>query len=63
LISHEGEECGVILEGRLKAYVGDGKYILDEGDCIYPKSSTPHRWENTGEIEVRVFWINTPATF
>ncbi len=62
-ISHEGEECGVILEGRLKAYVGNRTYILEEGDCIYLDSSTPHRWENIGAIEVRAFWINTPATF
>lgn len=62
-ISHEGEECGVILEGRLKAYVGDRTYILEEGDCIYLDSSIPHRWQNIGEIEVRAFWINTPATF
>jgi transcriptional regulator with XRE-family HTH domain len=62
-ISHEGEECGVILEGRLKAYVGDRTYILEDGGCIYLDSSIPHRWENIGEIEVRAFWINTPATF
>jgi transcriptional regulator with XRE-family HTH domain len=62
-IVHEGEECGVILEGRLKAYVGERAYILEEGDCIYLDSSIPHRWENIGEIEVRAFWINTPATF
>lgn len=62
-LSHEGEECGVVLEGRLKAYVGDRTYVLEQGDCIYLDSSVPHKWENTGEIEVRAFWINTPATF
>lgn len=62
-ISHKGEECGIILEGRLKAYVGDQIFILEDGDCIYLDSSMPHRLENIGEIEVRAFWINTPATF
>ena len=62
-LSHEGEECGVVLEGRLKAYVGDRTYVLEQGDCIYLDSSVPHKWENIGEIEVRAFWINTPATF
>jgi len=62
-ISHEGEECGVILEGSLKAYIGDQTYILEEGDCIYFDSSIPHRWENIREIEARAFWINTPVTF
>ena len=50
-------------EGRLKAFVGDQTYVLEEGDCIYLDSSVPHKWENIGEIEVRAFWINTPATF
>jgi mannose-6-phosphate isomerase-like protein (cupin superfamily) len=62
-ISHKGVECGIILEGRLKAYVGDQIFILEDGDCIYLDSSMPHRLENIGEIEVRAFWINTPATF
>jgi mannose-6-phosphate isomerase-like protein (cupin superfamily) len=62
-ISHEGEECGIILEGRLKAYIGERIFILEDGDCIYFDSSMPHRWENIGEVEVRAFWINTPATF
>lgn len=62
-ISHKGEECGIILEGRLKAYIGDQTFILEDGDCIYLDSSMPHCWQNVGEIEVRAFWINTPATF
>jgi transcriptional regulator with XRE-family HTH domain len=62
-ITHEGEECGIILEGSLKAYIGDQTFVLEEGDTVYLDSSIPHRWENIGETEVRAFWINTPATF
>lgn len=62
-ITHEGEECGIILEGSLKAYIGDQTFVLEEGDTIYLDSSIPHRWENIGETEVRAFWINTPASF
>ncbi len=62
-VSHEGEECGLILEGRLKAVVGDEDIILEEGDCIYFDSAIPHLMENIGNIEVRAFWVNTPPTF
>lgn len=62
-ISHEGEECGTILEGRLKACIGDRVIILEEGDSIYFDSSIPHRLENIGEIEVRAFWTSTPPSF
>ena len=62
-ISHDGDECGIVLEGKLKAHIGDQVIILEEGDSIYFDSTTPHYWENIGEIEVRAFWINTPPTF
>jgi transcriptional regulator with XRE-family HTH domain len=62
-LCHEGEECGIVLEGKLKACVGDRTYVLEQGDCIYLDSSVPHKWENLGQIEVRAIWINTPATF
>ncbi len=62
-VSHEGEECGLILEGTLKAVIGEEEWILEEGDCIYFDSSIPHLMENVGNIEVRAFWVNTPATF
>jgi transcriptional regulator with XRE-family HTH domain len=62
-ITHEGEECGLILEGRLKAVIGEEEIILEEGDCIYFDSSIPHLMENIGDIEVRAFWVNTPSTF
>jgi transcriptional regulator with XRE-family HTH domain len=29
--SHEGEECGVLLEGRVKGIIGDQTVILDAG--------------------------------
>ncbi len=62
-IRHEGEECGTILEGRLKALIDDQEFVLEEGDSIYFDSSLPHCWENIGDIEVRAFWVNTPPTF
>jgi transcriptional regulator with XRE-family HTH domain len=62
-ISHEGEECGILLEGRLKVHLEDRVIILEEGDSIYYDSAIPHRLENIGEVEVRAFWANTPPTF
>jgi transcriptional regulator with XRE-family HTH domain len=63
LLTHEGEECGVILEGRLKVVVDKEEYILEEGDSIYFESTAPHSMVNIGDIEVRAFWVNTPPTF
>ena len=61
--SHEGEECGIVLEGRFKAVIGDQEFILEPGDSIYFESSIPHRWENVGDVEVKAIWAITPPSF
>ncbi|MCJ2513552.1 MAG: cupin domain-containing protein, partial [Candidatus Thermoplasmatota archaeon] len=37
--NHKGEECGVILEGKLKGIIGGQVVVLEEGDSIYLDSS------------------------
>ena len=61
--THDGEECGMVLEGRFKGTIGDQEIILEPGDSIYYDSSIPHRWENIGETEVRAIWAITPPSF
>ena len=40
--THAGQECDIIIKGRLKVQVGEHTEILEEGDSIYYDSSTPH---------------------
>jgi mannose-6-phosphate isomerase-like protein (cupin superfamily) len=61
--SHEGEECGVVLEGEFKGVIGDETVVLGPGDSIYYDSSIPHRWQNVGETEVQAIWAITPPSF
>ncbi len=42
LTTHEGQECDVIIKGKLKVQIGQHTEILSEGDSIYYNSSTPH---------------------
>ncbi len=42
LTTHEGQECDIIIEGRLKIQIGNHTEILEPGDSIYYDSSTPH---------------------
>ncbi|MDB6454073.1 cupin domain-containing protein [Falsirhodobacter sp. 20TX0035] len=62
-LSHEGEECGVIIAGRLEVTVGDEVHDLGPGDAYYFTSTTPHRFRNTGEIMCEVVSACTPPTF
>lgn len=61
--AHEGEECGVVLQGQFKGTIGGQEVILEPGDSIYYNSAVPHRWENAGDTEVLAIWVITPPSF
>ena len=42
LTTHEGQECDIVIRGRMKIQIGEHYEILNPGDCIYYDSSTPH---------------------
>ena len=62
-LSHEGEEFGYIMEGRLEVTVGGEVYTLEEGDSIYFSSEQPHRLESIGDVPCKSFWVITPPSF
>jgi len=61
--NHEGEECGIVLEGTYKGTIGGEEIILEAGDSIYYDSTVPHVWEVVGDKEVRAIWAITPPSF
>ncbi len=40
--THSGQEFDIVINGRLKAIIGDNEEILNPGDTIYYNSTTPH---------------------
>ena len=42
LVTHEGQECDIVIRGHMKIQIGGNTEILHPGDCIYYDSSTPH---------------------
>lgn len=62
-ITHEGEECGIILSGRLEVTVGEETAILSKGDAYYFKSSQPHRFRNIWNEPCELITACTPPTF
>lgn len=60
---HEGEECGVVLRGRMAYTINGSEYLLEEGDSIYFKSGLPHRWRNAGAEELVAIWAVSPPSF
>lgn len=62
-ITHEGEECGIILSGRLEVTVGDESAVLRQGDAYYFKSHQPHTFRNPGNEPCELITACTPPTF
>ena len=42
LVTHEGQECDIVIKGQMKIQIGEHSEILNPGDCIYYDSGTPH---------------------
>jgi transcriptional regulator with XRE-family HTH domain len=63
MLSHEGEEGGVVVQGSLELTVGERVQLLGPGEGYYFESSRPHRFRNVGEDELIIVSANTPPTF
>ena len=42
LVTHEGQECDIVIRGYMKIRIGEHTEVLGPGDCIYYDSGTPH---------------------
>ena len=62
LLTHSGEEGGVIVEGELELTVAGKTWTLGPGDSYYFDSRLPHRFRNTGDVPARLVSANTPPT-
>jgi len=63
MLSHDGEEGGVIIQGRVEITVGDLVKVLGPGDAYYFESRQPHRFRNIGDGDAVIISANTPPTF
>lgn len=61
--AHAGEECGLVLQGRLEIQIGPETYILKAGDSIRFDCSIPHRLTNVGKTTLRCIWAVSPPSF
>ena len=62
-LRHEGEECGLILSGRLEVTVADQVAVLTAGDAYYFRSDQPHQFRNAGAEPCELISACTPPTF
>ncbi len=61
--THEGEECGFVLKGRLEVAYEDKTYILEAGDSIVLDSTRPHKLTNIYDDQTIAIWVDTPPSW
>lgn len=62
-LSHNGEECGIVVRGKLEVTIGNDIHMLNEGDAYYFSSNQPHRFRNIGTTVCEVVSACTPPSF
>jgi len=62
-ISHEGEEIGTVIEGKIIIRIDDTTYLLNEGDSYVIKTCLPHTFINPTNAITRIISAHTPATY
>jgi transcriptional regulator with XRE-family HTH domain len=63
MLSHQGEEAGLVIKGRMTLEVDGRRYELATGDAYCFDSRKPHAFRNAGEGELVVVSACTPPTF
>lgn len=63
MLVHEGEEAGMLVEGRLELTVNGQVHVLESGDSYYFDSSRPHRFRNPFDAPAKLISATTPANF
>lgn len=63
MLSHRGEEGGVVVRGQVELTVGGQTRVLEAGDAYYFASATPHRFRNVGREVCEIISASTPPTF
>ena len=57
LSSHEGEEFIYVLEGRMKIRLGEHTDVLEPGDSIYFRCTTPHHVTCEGDEPAKILAV------
>lgn len=48
--THKGEECALVLKGKLEIQIGYFTYVIEKDDSISFSCEIPHRIRNVGKI-------------
>ncbi len=62
-LSHDAEEGGIVIAGRIEVMVDGRSAVLGPGDAYLFDSRLPHRFRNTGREDCIIVSACTPPSF
>jgi len=60
MLTHRGEEGGLVIQGEVEVTVGDQRRVLRSGDAYYFESMVPHRFRNVAKTRSIIVSACTP---
>lgn len=61
--SHNAQEAGMVIRGKIELTVGDQCRTLAKGDAYYFDSKIPHRFRNISDDKSEILSAITPPTY
>ena len=61
--THEGEEYGIVIRGRVEVFVDGATYVLGPGDSIFFHAMAPHYVHNAGRTPAVTIWAISPPNY
>lgn len=62
MLSHAGEEGGIVVAGRVEVTIAGQTRVLGPGDAYYFSSAMPHRFRNRGRERCEIISASSPPT-
>ncbi|MDF3413111.1 cupin domain-containing protein [Sulfitobacter sp. M57] len=63
LLTHAGEEAGIVIAGEIEITVADQSRVLRSGEGYLFDSRLPHRFRNISDAPCKIISACTPPTF
>ncbi|WP_207063415.1 cupin domain-containing protein [Motiliproteus sp. SC1-56] len=62
MLTHEGQEAGVVIRGSIELTVDGESRLLGPGDAYFFDSSLAHRFKNSGDETCEIVSANNPPS-
>ncbi|MGG0509099.1 helix-turn-helix domain-containing protein [Priestia megaterium] len=62
-LGHIGEKVAFVLGGKIKIYLNEDEYILENGDSVKIPSHLKYKWENVFKEKAVILFSVTPPPF